>query len=108
MQVFIAIPTDMARLAYHCYDCWTDLRPMSLEQLKAFLVKIQGNNSLQQKLKAAKSPGDVVAIAREHGHEFTPDKFNSLSEVDLESVAGGVGVKGICNETTSMDVECTL
>ena len=81
---------------------------MSLEQLKAFLAKIQGNNSLQQKLKAAKLPDDVVAIAREHGHEFTTDKFSRLSEVDLESVAGGVGVKGICNETTSMDVECTL
>ena len=49
---------------------------MSLEQLKAFLTKAKGDSNLQEKLKAAKSPEDVVGIAKEHGHEFTADKIN--------------------------------
>ncbi|KZR90086.1 Nitrogen fixation protein of unknown function [Synechococcus sp. MIT S9508] len=44
---------------------------MSLEQLKAFLAKVKGDSSLQEKLKAAKSQDDVVSIAKDHGHEFT-------------------------------------
>ena len=49
---------------------------MSEEQLKAFLAKVKGDSSLQEKLKSAKSPEDVVGIAKEHGHEFTADKIN--------------------------------
>ena len=63
---------------------------MSDEQLKAFLEKVKADTSLQEKLKAAKSPEDVVAIAKEHGHEFTADKITELSEEDLEGVAGGL------------------
>ena len=44
---------------------------MSKEQLKAFLEKVKGDASLQDRLKAAKSSDDVVSIAKEHGHEFT-------------------------------------
>ena len=62
---------------------------MTLEQLKAFLAKVKGDSNLQEKLKAAKSPEDVVAIAREYGHEFTADKIAELSEEELEGVAGG-------------------
>ena len=61
----------------------------SLEQLKAFLEKVKGETSLQEKLKSAKSPEDVVGIAKEHGFEFTADKINELSEEELEGVAGG-------------------
>ena len=64
---------------------------MSLEQLKAFLEKVKSDSSLQEKLKAAKSPEDVVGIAKEHGHEFTADKINQLSEEEIEGVAGGTG-----------------
>ena len=64
---------------------------MSLEQLKAFLEKVKGDKSLQDKLKAAKTPEDVVGIAKEHGHEFTADKIAELSEEELEGVAGGAG-----------------
>ena len=63
---------------------------MSLEQLKAFLEKVKGDPSLQDKLKAAKSHEDVVGIAKEHGFEFTADKITELSEEELESVAGGL------------------
>ena len=61
---------------------------MPEEQLKAFLGKVKGDTSLQDKLKAAKSPEDVVAIAKEHGHEFTADNAAELSEEELEGVAG--------------------
>ena len=61
---------------------------MSEEQLKAFLEKVKADTSLQEKLKAAKSPEDVVGIAKEQGYEFTADKI-SLSEEELEGVAGG-------------------
>ena len=68
---------------------------MSEEQLKAFLAKAKDDQSIQDKLKAAKSPEDVVGIAKEHGHEFTADKITALkitalSEEELEGVAGGV------------------
>ena len=62
---------------------------MSLEQLKAFLEKVKGDSNLQEKLKSAKSPEDIVGIAKEHGHEFTADKFGQLSQEELEGVAGG-------------------
>ena len=62
---------------------------MSEEQLKAFLEKVKDDPSLQEKLKAAKSPEDVVGIAKEHGHEFTAEKIRTLSAKELEAVAGG-------------------
>ena len=62
---------------------------MSEEQLKAFLAKAKDDKFIQVKLKAVKSPEDVVAIAKEHGHEFTADKITELSEKELEDVAGG-------------------
>ena len=63
---------------------------MSEEQLKAFIAKVKGDSSLQEKLKAAKSPEDVVGIAKEQGFEFTADKITELSKAELEGVAGGV------------------
>ena len=63
---------------------------MSLEQLKAFLEKVKGDSSLQERLKAAKSSDEVVSIAKEHGHEFTADKIIQLSTKDLENVSGGM------------------
>ena len=71
---------------------------MSLEQLKAFIAKVKGDSSLQEKLKAAKSPEDVVGIAKEHGHEFTADKVSELSGEELEGVgaAGCSWSAGIC------------
>ena len=64
---------------------------MSLEQLKEFLAKVKGDTNLQEKLKAAQSPEDVVGIAKEHGHEFTSDTMNQLelSEAELEGTSGG-------------------
>ena len=61
---------------------------MSLEQLKAFLVKAKDDTSLQEKLKESKSPDDVVSIAKEYGHDFTADKVAALSQEELGNVAG--------------------
>ena len=62
---------------------------MTLEQLKAFLAKVKGDSNLQEKLKAAKTPEDVVGIAKEHSRKFSADKLSQLSEEELEGVAGG-------------------
>ena len=65
---------------------------MSQEELKAFLAKAKDDQTIQDKLKAAKSPEDVVSIAKEYGYEFTADKMTEeeLSEEELEGVTGGV------------------
>ena len=62
---------------------------MSEEQLKAFLEKVKGDSSLQKKRNAAKTPEDVVGIAKEHGYEFTANKITELSEEELKGAAGG-------------------
>ena len=67
---------------------------MSEEQLKAFIAKAKDDQSIQDKLKAAKTPENVVEIAKEHGHEFTADNMSQLSERELESVAGGADQQG--------------
>ena len=66
---------------------------MSEEQLKAFIAKAKDDTSLQEKLKGAADADAVVAIAKEHGHEFTADKLTeTLSDEELEGVAGGTGM----------------
>ena len=66
---------------------------MSEEQLKAFLEKVQGNTSLQEKLKAAADANAVAAIAKVEGFSISADDLtkaqSELSEEELEGVAGG-------------------
>ena len=69
---------------------------MSEEQLKAFIAKAKDDQSIQDKLKAAKSPEEVVSIAKEHGHEFSEDHLSGLSEEELESLSGGVNTPNLC------------
>ena len=69
---------------------------MSLEQVKAFLSKAKGDSNLQEKLKAANSPEDVVGIAKEHGHEFSAEHLSGLSEEELESMSGGANTPNQC------------
>ena len=67
---------------------------MSEEQLKAFLEKVKGDTSLQEKLKAAADANDVAAIAKEAGFSILADDINKaqseLSQGELEGVSGGV------------------
>jgi predicted ribosomally synthesized peptide with nif11-like leader len=74
---------------------------MSKEQLKAFLETAKNDAALQNKLKAAKSAEEVVAIAKQHGHEFTADKLGQLSDEELENVAGGLGFCIVTNANLS-------
>ena len=66
---------------------------MSEEQLKAFLEKVQGDTSLQEKLKAAADANTVAAIAKEAGFIISADDLtkaqSELSDEELEGVAGG-------------------
>ena len=68
---------------------------MSEEQLKAFISKVQSDESLQNKLKA--EGADVVAIAKEAGFNITAAELmryqaqavGELSDEELENAAGG-------------------
>ncbi|MDC0260940.1 Nif11-like leader peptide family natural product precursor [Synechococcus sp. AH-551-N17] len=66
---------------------------MSEEQLKAFLEKVQGDTSLQEKLKAAADANAVAAIAMEAGFSISADDIkraqSELSDEDLDEIAGG-------------------
>ena len=66
---------------------------MSEEQLKAFLEKVKGDTSLQEKLKAAADVDAVLAIAKEAGFMISADDLNKaqseISDEELEGVAGG-------------------
>ena len=80
---------------------------MSEKQLKAFLEKVKGDTSLQEKLKAAASPEAAIEIAKEAGFSITAEDIQSmqsatveLSDEDLEGAAGGTG-------TGRRTVECT-
>ena len=66
---------------------------MSQEQLKAFLEKVKGDISLQEKLKAAADVDAVVAIAKAAGIVISAEELKKaqteVSEEELEGVAGG-------------------
>jgi len=63
---------------------------MSEEQLKAFIAKLKDDQSIQEKLNAAKTADDIVGIAKEHGHSIDALTLTSmLSPEDLEVMTGG-------------------
>ncbi|WP_114992980.1 Nif11-like leader peptide family natural product precursor [Synechococcus sp. UW179A] len=62
---------------------------MPEEQLKAFLEKAKGDCNLQEKLKAAKSPEDIVGIAKEYGDEFTAELISQLTKEELVVITVG-------------------
>ena len=68
---------------------------MSEEQLKAFIEKVKGDTSLQEKLKAAADADAVAAIAKEAGFSISADDLtkaqSELSDEELEGLAGGGG-----------------
>ena len=66
---------------------------MSEEQLKAFLEKVQGDTSLQEKLNAPTTPEAVIEIAKDAGFAITAEDIQSmqseeLSDDELEGAAG--------------------
>ena len=74
---------------------------MSEEQLNAFLEKVKGDTSLQEKLKAAASPEAAIEIAKAAGFAITVEDIQSmqsstveLSDDELEAAAGGYNPGG--------------
>ena len=67
---------------------------MSEEQLKAFLEKVRGDTTLQEKLKAAADADAVTAIVKEAGFSLTAGDLkkglSKVSEAELETAAGGI------------------
>ena len=65
---------------------------MSEEQLKAFLEKVKGDTSLQEKLKLADNAEAVAAIAKEAGFNVSADLItkaqSEITEEDLGVVRG--------------------
>ena len=63
------------------------------EQLKAFIEKVQADDSLQEQLKAASDGDAVIAIAMAAGFLITTDDIaahrQNMSDAELEGVAGG-------------------
>ena len=77
---------------------------MSEEQLNAFLEKVKGDTSLQEKLKAAASPEAAIEIAKAAGFAITAEDIQSmqsatveLSDEELEGAAGGIRTYGPCS-----------
>ena len=71
---------------------------MSEEQLKAFLEKVKGDASLQEKLNGAADADAVMQIAKAAGFAITAEDIQSmqsstteLSDEELEEAAGGSG-----------------
>ena len=69
---------------------------MSEEQLNAFVEKVKGDTSLQEKLNGAADADAVVEFAKDAGFSITAEDIQSmqsapveLSDVELESAAGG-------------------
>jgi len=67
---------------------------MSEEQLKAFLEKVKGDTSLQEKLKAAAADSNaVVAIANDAGFSISAYDLkkaqSDISDEELEQASGG-------------------
>ena len=67
---------------------------MSEEQLKAFLEKVKGDTSLQEKLKAAADSDAILAIAKEAGFSISAEDLtkaqSEVSDKELECAAGGI------------------
>ena len=85
---------------------------MSEEQLKAFLEKVKTDTSLQEKLKAAASPGAAVTIAKEAGFAITAEDIQSmqsatveLSDDELEGAAGGKELWRVAAITTAARIK---
>ena len=52
---------------------------MSLDQLKAFLNRVQNEASLRQAVMAAATADDVAQIAAELGYQFSGDELLRIS-----------------------------
>ena len=80
---------------------------MSKEQLNAFLEKVQGDTSLQEKLNAPTTPEAVIEIAKDAGFSITAEDIQSMqsqsgevSDDELEGATGGLVEVTLASPTT--------
>ena len=71
------------------------MRPMSKEQLQAFLEAIKGDTALQARIQDTTDLDAVVAIAMEAGFVVSKPELEAaqaleLSEGELETISGGL------------------
>ena len=71
------------------------MRPMSKEQLQAFLEAIKGDTALQARIQDTTDLDAVVAIAMEAGFVVSKPELEAaqaleLSEGELEAISGGL------------------
>ena len=67
---------------------------MTEEQLKAFWEAVQGDTSLQEKLRATTDADSIASIAKEAGFEITAEEVEEAQaqlseEEELKGVSGG-------------------
>jgi predicted ribosomally synthesized peptide with nif11-like leader len=60
--------------------------PMALDQLKAFLKRMQGDDALRQQVLAAATADDVAQIALTLGFEFSGDELLRVSGQKFDRV----------------------
>ena len=71
------------------------MRPMSKEQLQAFLEAIKGDTALEARIQDTTDLDAVVAIAMEAGFVVSEQELEAaqaleLSEGELETISGGL------------------
>jgi predicted ribosomally synthesized peptide with nif11-like leader len=59
---------------------------MSLDQLKAFLARLQADEALKQQVQAAATADDVAQIGQRLGYEFSGDELLRASGQRFEKV----------------------
>ena len=66
---------------------------MSEEQLKAFIAKAKDDQSIQEKLKAAKALEDVVVIAKTAGFLISTDELKAQEKLQKRSWKAWLGYR---------------
>jgi predicted ribosomally synthesized peptide with nif11-like leader len=79
---------------------------MSIEQAKAFLQELAGNEEMKQKLISCSTAEERMKFAKESGFEFTAEEFHDarsgLFGEELDAISGGGGCCGTsCENDTS-------
>ena len=62
---------------------------MSDSQLQAFIETARKDESIQNKLREARTPDHVAEVAKEYGFEVTTKELGFLSKNELENISGG-------------------
>ena len=59
---------------------------MSADQLRDFLIEIQSNKSLFDKISQVATANEIATIAAENGFQFTGEELKSISNQNIAGV----------------------